>query len=119
MVAVLVLVGVIAVACTTGSPGTDTTASAPTTTPGTSQTATPQVPTWPDGALPPEPSAAPKGVDLRPLLNPPPHRPPDDDSAPIDPSKGIDNINHLVFIVMENRSFDEYFGTYPAPTGSR
>jgi phospholipase C len=60
---------------------------------------------------------APKGVDLRPLQNPPEHRPPDDDSAPIDPKLGIDNINHLVFIVMENRSFDHYFGTYPGADG--
>ena len=41
----------------------------------------------------------------------------DDDSAPVVPAKGIDNINHLVFIVMENRSFDHYFGTYPGADG--
>ena len=115
--ALLAIAGIVAVACTTGdttppssAPGTQT----PPTSTGSSQ---PEVPTWPEGALPPDPNAAPSGVDLRPLKNPPAHRPPDDDSAPIVPSKGIDNINHLVFIVMENRSFDHYFGTYPGADG--
>ena len=113
---IIALMTAIAVACTTGSSGSDTSAGAPTpTSPG--QAASPEVPTWPTGALPPDPSAAPKGVDLQPLIHPPSHRPAADDSAPIDPSKGIDNINHLVFIVMENRSFDEYFGTYPGADG--
>ena len=31
--------------------------------------------------------------------------------------KGIFNLDHLVFIVMENRSFDHYFGTYPGADG--
>src|SRR3954467_11159747 len=135
IIPILALVAVIAVACTTGSPDTDRSAGAPTTTsPQTSeptQVSSHEVPTWPAGALAPAPSPppqgrhlppfapppAPKGVDLQPLVHPPNHRPPDDDSAPIDPSKGIDNINHLVFIVMENRSFDEYFGTYPGADG--
>lgn len=30
---------------------------------------------------------------------------------------GIEKIDHLVFIVMENRSFDHYFGTYPGADG--
>lgn len=30
---------------------------------------------------------------------------------------GIDTINHVVVIVMENRSFDHYFGTYPGAAG--
>ena len=117
IVPLLVLVGVIAVACTTGSPATDTTAGDTTPPPTSAQPATGEVSTWPNGALTPDPSVAPKGVDLQPLTNPPKHQPPADDSAPIDPSKGIDNINHLVFIVMENRSFDEYFGTYPGADG--
>jgi phospholipase C len=117
IVPLLVLVGVIAVACTTGSPATDTTADDTTPPPTSAQPAADEVPTWPNGALTPDPSVAPKGVDLQPLTNPPTHQPPPDDSAPIDPSKGIDNINHLVFIVMENRSFDEYFGTYPGADG--
>jgi len=30
---------------------------------------------------------------------------------------GFDNIEHLVFIVQENRSFDHYFGTFPGAEG--
>jgi len=40
-----------------------------------------------------------------------------EDLAPIDPSKGFDNINHLIFVVQENRSFDHYFGTFPGADG--
>ena len=39
------------------------------------------------------------------------------DRAPIDPSTGFDNINHLIFVVQENRSFDHYFGTFPGADG--
>ena len=35
----------------------------------------------------------------------------------IEPSLGIQNLDHLVFVVMENRSFDHYFGTYPGADG--
>jgi phospholipase C len=38
-------------------------------------------------------------------------------TVPIDPAKGIGNIDHLVFIVQENRSFDHYFGTFPGANG--
>jgi phospholipase C len=31
--------------------------------------------------------------------------------------KGFDNIQHLIFIVQENRSFDHYFGTFPGADG--
>jgi phospholipase C len=31
--------------------------------------------------------------------------------------KGFDNIEHLVFVVQENRSFDHYFGTFPGAEG--
>ena len=41
----------------------------------------------------------------------------DPDLLPIDPAKGFDNINHLIFIVQENRSFDHYFGTFPGANG--
>ncbi len=30
---------------------------------------------------------------------------------------GIDKLEHLIFIVQENRSFDQYFGTYPGADG--
>jgi phospholipase C len=32
-------------------------------------------------------------------------------------AQGIDKLNHLIFIVQENRSFDSYFGTYPGADG--
>ena len=35
----------------------------------------------------------------------------------IDPAAGIENIDHLMFIVQENRSFDHYFGTFPGANG--
>ena len=35
-------------------------------------------------------------------------------AAPID---GIHNIQHVVVIMQENRSFDSYFGTYPGANG--
>jgi phospholipase C len=39
-------------------------------------------------------------------------------TAPLaDPDAGIMNLDHLIFIVQENRSFDHYFGTYPGADG--
>ena len=40
-------------------------------------------------------------------------------ASPSIPSKlsGFDNIQHVVFIVQENRSFDQYFGTFPGAKG--
>jgi phospholipase C len=35
----------------------------------------------------------------------------------IDPEAGIKNLDHLIFIVQENRSFDHYFGTFPGADG--
>ena len=35
----------------------------------------------------------------------------------VDPGAGIMNLDHLIFIVQENRSFDHYFGTYPGADG--
>src|SRR6185503_19654776 len=113
---VMALVGIVAVACTADG-STDTSPSPSDSTDQPTGSAKPQIPTWPDGALRPNPDVAPKGVDLGPLRNPPAHRAPEDDGAPIDPKIGVDNINHLVFIVMENRSFDHYFGTYPGADG--
>ena len=42
---------------------------------------------------------------------------PDASASPEKEAKGIDKLDHLVFIVMENRSFDHYFGTYPGADG--
>src|SRR3954454_11271826 len=30
---------------------------------------------------------------------------------------GLDTLDHLIFIVQENRSFDHYFGTFPGADG--
>ena len=38
-------------------------------------------------------------------------------SAEATPSEGIHNIKHVVMIMQEKRSFDEYFGTYPGANG--
>src|SRR5687767_12492655 len=35
----------------------------------------------------------------------------------VDPDAGIMNLDHLIFIVQENRSFDHYFGTFPGADG--
>jgi phospholipase C len=37
--------------------------------------------------------------------------------APAAPVDGIHNIQHVVVIMQENRSFDQYFGTYPGANG--
>jgi phospholipase C len=34
-----------------------------------------------------------------------------------DAPRGIDKLDHLIFIVQENRSFDHYFGTFPGAKG--
>jgi phospholipase C len=36
---------------------------------------------------------------------------------PTSDAKGIFKLDHLIFIVQENRSFDHYFGTYPGADG--
>ena len=38
-------------------------------------------------------------------------------ASPSDEAQGIEKIDHLIFIVQENRSFDHYFGTYPGANG--
>ncbi|MFN8233177.1 MAG: alkaline phosphatase family protein [Actinomycetota bacterium] len=35
----------------------------------------------------------------------------------IDPDIGIGNIDHVIIVVQENRSFDHYFGTFPGAEG--
>ena len=51
------------------------------------------------------------------MITPPDAAAVPDDSLPIDPAAGIDNINHVIFVVQENRSFDDYFGTFPGADG--
>lgn len=67
----------------------------------------------------PDPDAVPADgrIDVSSLLDPPTLQPPPDRSRPFDPSAGIFNLDHLIFIVLENRSFDHYFGTYPGADG--
>jgi phospholipase C len=38
-------------------------------------------------------------------------------ASPSTEPRGIDKLEHLIFIVQENRSFDHYFGTYPGADG--
>ena len=38
-------------------------------------------------------------------------------ASPPDRPRGIQKLDHLIFIVQENRSFDHYFGTYPGADG--
>jgi phospholipase C len=45
-----------------------------------------------------------------------PTSPPTPDQS-IDPGLGINNIDHVIVVVQENRSFDEYFGTFPGAEG--
>jgi phospholipase C len=119
----LVLLGAVAVACTTTNAGTSATSPSslgptdPATSSSPGQSAAPLVPTWPKDTIAPDVKAAPKGVDVSSVKDPAPREAPANDAAPIDPSKGIGNINHIVVLVMENRSFDEYFGTYPGADG--
>ena len=67
--------------------------------------------------FPVAPERAPIGVDARPLRDPPPLQPVADPFRPFDPAAGIMNLDHLVFVVQENRSFDHYFGTFPGADG--
>ncbi len=39
------------------------------------------------------------------------------DPGPTEPARGIEQIENLIFIVQENRSFDHYFGTFPGADG--
>ena len=38
-------------------------------------------------------------------------------AAEVDPALGIFNLDHVIFVVQENRSFDHYFGTFPGADG--
>ncbi|MGZ5212170.1 MAG: alkaline phosphatase family protein [Actinomycetota bacterium] len=114
--------GLIAAACTGGGAGPSPSAATSGTTPA--DTSGPQPAPSPHGVLGapdladlPDPAAAPSGVDTSFLENPPSPSPSSDPQRPIDPAAGISNLDHLIFIVMENRSFDEYFGTFPGADG--
>lgn len=38
-------------------------------------------------------------------------------SSATKPARGIEKINHVIWIIQENRSFDHYFGAYPGADG--
>ncbi len=38
-------------------------------------------------------------------------------ASPAEEKKGIFKLEHLIFVMQENRSFDHYFGTYPGANG--
>src|ERR1051325_6761696 len=44
-------------------------------------------------------------------------RPAADTPAPAQDLQGIHKIQHIIIIMQENRSFDEYFGTFPGADG--
>jgi phospholipase C len=127
--ALLTIAAILGVACTTseaepsspGAPSTSATALSsdePSATPDRAQ------PIPADDVLgapglddEPDPAAAPDGVDLDPIRNPPDLQRSPSRAREIDPTKGIQNLDHLIFIVLENRSFDHYFGTFPGADG--
>ena len=122
----IVVAAAIAAACTTDGSGDGVTASAPASSvppaPTAEPTAGPQPELtggWPEETFSPDLSAVPSrgDIDTAVLRGAAPERQVIDDSAPIDPDAGIGNINHIVMVVLENRSFDHYFGTYPGADG--
>jgi phospholipase C len=129
VVSLLTIAGLVAMACTSDdAPTTSATSSAPSEPPDPSATvaAEPSDSNWieptdvlgaPNLLSEPDPALAPKGVDTQPLRSPPELQAAADRSRPFDPAAGIMNLDHLVFIVLENRSFDHYFGTFPGADG--
>jgi phospholipase C len=125
--ALLSVAAIIAVACTTDeglSPGEPTPSSPSSTTPDATPSASAsgwaesaEVLGAPDLASDPDPALALKGVDTSSLEQPPALQEAPDRSRPFDPDAGIQNLDHFVFIVLENRSFDHYFGTFPGADG--
>ena len=62
--------------------------------------------------------ASARGDDERPSTTPVSEPSPAGPTAPVEP-EGIFKLDHLIFIVQENRSFDHYFGAYPGVDGFR
>ena len=119
--AALVFAALLAAACVGGGTG-----QSPPSPEPVSPDPTPPQPIAADGVLgapglpdDPDPDAVPADgeIDVSSLLDPPTLQPPSDRSRPFDPESGIFNLDHLIFIVLENRSFDHYFGTYPGADG--
>ena len=122
--AVLILVGAVAVACVNaGADPPGDASSGPISPSPDPARARPQptgevpLPFLVPDRFPVAPERAPIGVDRRPLRDPPEPLPVADPFRPFDPAAGIMNLDHLVFVVQENRSFDHYFGTFPGADG--
>ena len=50
--------------------------------------------------------------DSNPHPEPPQHEPP-----PPPPKTGLDQIEHVIFLMMENRAFDHYYGSFAGVRG--
>ncbi len=118
--ALLLMAGLVAAACTRGGDDPSPAPAPPVDlAAGGSPAARPDPPLpflVPD-QYPVLPDAAPLGVDRGVLLDPPKAAAVADPFRPFHPGAGIMNLDHLVFIVQENRSFDHYFGTFPGADG--
>jgi phospholipase C len=120
--AVLVAAGLVGVACGRGHDPLPPVATAPvelaaSTSPEPSSAYRAPLPFLVPDLYPILPDAAPTGVDTSSLRRPPAPAPALDPARPVDPSAGIMNLDHLIFVVQENRSFDHYFGTFPGADG--
>jgi phospholipase C len=63
------------------------------------------------------PGADPRSATPSGSRTPPPTDDPTPTPTPTPTLRGFENIQHVVFIVQENRSFDHYFGTFPGAEG--
>ncbi len=99
------LISILALSACNLSSGLPITAAVPTSG-GSSPTAAPSSPTSPPATMP---TATLAPVTLAPTQ---PFQP-----TPQDLALARQDIKHIVIIMQENRSFDEYFGTYPGAIG--
>ena len=111
----VVVAASIAIACTES---TDLVPVAPAPSPVVATTPyTPPLPFLVPDQYPILADSAPEGVDTAFLRRPPEAAATPDPARPVDPEAGIMNLDHLIFVVQENRSFDHYFGTFPGADG--
>jgi phospholipase C len=119
--AALVTASIVAIACTESVDGPVIMGDLAAGSPAAALTPAPPQETPPPFLVPDQypivAEGAPLGVDVRPLLKPPDPAVMRNPFRPVDPADGIMNLDHLIFIVQENRSFDHYFGTFPGADG--